>query len=119
MARGKPPSLHFNSLFLNQSCIKIVVGDSAVLADIIINEMHITHFKSGFLSCPFYGLDAISLIIIHVSNMYVFCSKSQVFTMKIPTDFEVAYQNPCNITATMTMHRKRIFLHIDSWISWT
>ncbi len=29
MIGGKPP--HFNSLFLNQSCINIVVGDSAVL----------------------------------------------------------------------------------------
>ncbi len=31
MIGGKPPNPHFNLLFLNESCIKIVVGDSAVL----------------------------------------------------------------------------------------
>ncbi len=31
MIGGQLPNTHFNSLFLNQSYIKIVVGDSAVL----------------------------------------------------------------------------------------
>ncbi len=31
MIEGKPPNPHFNLLFLNESCIKIVLRDSAVL----------------------------------------------------------------------------------------
>ncbi len=31
MIGGKPPNPHFNLLFLRESFIKIVVGDSAVL----------------------------------------------------------------------------------------
>ncbi len=34
MIGGKPPNPHFNSWFLNQPCIKIVVGDSAVLPEL-------------------------------------------------------------------------------------
>ncbi len=34
MIGGKPPNPHFNLLFLGENCIKIVVGDSAVLPKI-------------------------------------------------------------------------------------
>ncbi len=37
MIGGKPPNPHFNSLFLNQSDIKIVVWDSAVLPTFLIH----------------------------------------------------------------------------------
>ncbi len=52
MIGGKPPNPHFNSLFLNQSCIKLVVGDSVGLP-----KIHMTYLLKLVVSkeCTSFG----------------------------------------------------------------
>ncbi len=59
MIGGKPPNPHFNSLFLNQSYIKIVVGDSAVLPNYAVQmacfERNQISGGDSIQSTPFCG----------------------------------------------------------------
>ncbi len=54
MIGGKPLNPHFNSKFLNQSCIKIVVGDSVVLPK--FECKHYCCVMSGFGLAGYPGL---------------------------------------------------------------
>ncbi len=47
MIGGKPPNPHFNLLFLNESCIKTVVGDSAVLPFVVAPKIIQLPYKTS------------------------------------------------------------------------